>query len=237
VVIDEKLVIKMTRDGGCENMEVKGSLALTLNDEGMARAKVLLSRGATAAYQFQTHPQVNKAVFTSDAVIALKQPERPFPVGAPLGVLRWRAQGKDDREVPFTINCWPEEAGNGLINVNMEYALQRADLTLHDVLITVPLHSEETPRVVQANGMTKHNTRENVLTWHLNSVSQANASGSLEFNIKGRNVDAFFPITITFSSGDTLCPLEVTDLVTLEDERSLRYSVTKTMSVESYEID
>jgi hypothetical protein len=48
---------------------------------------------------------------SSDAVLGLKDPARPFPSGAPLGVLKWRLQTRDESVVPLSINCWPSISG------------------------------------------------------------------------------------------------------------------------------
>lgn len=118
------------------------------------------------------------------------------------------------------VNCWPEETGNGQVSVNIEYALQNEALTLNEVLVTVPLGSTDAaPRVVACDGAYKHNTRDNTLQWRIDSVSASNASGALEFTLAGRgvNADAFFPVTVTFNSTDTLCPLDVADVVPIEE--------------------
>ncbi len=48
VVIDEKLVIQMTRDGAVENMEIKGTLSLTIGNPDFARCALKLRRGDTS---------------------------------------------------------------------------------------------------------------------------------------------------------------------------------------------
>ncbi len=40
-------------------------------------------------------------------------------------------------------------------------------------------------------------------------IDESNSSGSLEFNIPGRDMDAFFPVQVMFKSPDTLCDLDV----------------------------
>jgi hypothetical protein len=82
VVIEERVVCQMSRDGACENMEVKGTLTLTVNNPDAGKCRVVLRRGDTSGYQFQNHPNINKPLFTSDAVLALKVQDREFPAGA-----------------------------------------------------------------------------------------------------------------------------------------------------------
>ena len=242
IVIEEHLTARVSRDGGVESVDVKGTLSLTVADDASARMKLVLDRGAgLSAFQVTTHPNVNKALFAAEGIVALKAPDRPFPVGAPLGVLRWRFAEKGGAEaeavLPLTLNVWPEEGAGGVINVNIEYTLTNTDLTLLDVVVTVPLgDSDATPRIVSIDGTHKHNTRANVLTWHVPSISADNASGTLEFNIKGRNTDAFFPVTVAFTASETLCPLGVAQALSLDDGRTLRAGITKSLVVDSYEI-
>jgi coatomer subunit delta len=102
IVVDEKLVVEMTRDGAVENMEIKGTLSLTINNPDAARCSIKLKRGDTSAFQFQNHPNINKPLFLSDALLQLKDTSREFPVGSAIGVLRWRSQTKDESRVPLT---------------------------------------------------------------------------------------------------------------------------------------
>ncbi len=45
---------------------------------------------------------MDKKLFQSDTVIALKNPEKPFPIGSEVGVLKWRYQSTDESSVPLT---------------------------------------------------------------------------------------------------------------------------------------
>lgn len=51
--------------------------------------------------QFRQHPNVGK-FNTTDRMVALKDPNRGFPVGPPLGVLKWRYAGRDETFVPLS---------------------------------------------------------------------------------------------------------------------------------------
>lgn len=141
VVVEERVTVRLSRDGGCEGMEVKGTLSLVVHDESAGRLKLLLKRGDDRQFQYQTHPNINKQLFTSDGVIAMKSLDKAFPVESSVGVVRWRWQAKDGDSdaVPLLLNVWPEAGAGGNITVNMEYTLQREDLTLNDVIVTIPL--------------------------------------------------------------------------------------------------
>lgn len=48
--------------------------------------------GANTGYQFKTHPNIDKQMYSNDNRLGLKDPDRPFPTGSPLGILKWRMQ-------------------------------------------------------------------------------------------------------------------------------------------------
>lgn len=57
-----------------------------------ARIRVATASGANAGYQFKTHPNIDKGLYSSEGVLGLKDPDRPFPTGSALGILKWRLQ-------------------------------------------------------------------------------------------------------------------------------------------------
>ena len=66
------------------NMDLSASPASLDHD---LVTQLLLARGeAASAFQFQLHPNLNKQAF-AEGTVALKAPERPFPVAQPLAVL------------------------------------------------------------------------------------------------------------------------------------------------------
>jgi len=58
--------------------------------------RVRIETGDTAGFQFKTHPNIDKALY-GDNLLGLKDPERPFPVGNPLGILKWRFEARARR--------------------------------------------------------------------------------------------------------------------------------------------
>jgi len=236
IVIEEKVVCAMSRDGACENMEVKGTLSLTVNSPDATRCKIVLRKGDTGAYTFQNHPNVNKPLFTSDGVLALKQADREFPTATAIGLLKWRSQHKDESRVPLTINCWPEDVGGGMINVNLEYTLQPSSkpIELNNVVITIPLGTASPPDIASCDGSHHHNPKTHTLEWAIDLIDESNASGTLEFNIAGRDSDAFFPVQVQFKSSDTLCDIDIGEVLSVADDSKIRFGKVKGLAVEEY---
>ena len=85
-----------------ESFDLKGTMSLTANSEEAARCKVLVpegcARGAAAGVTFQVHPKVEKKLWEADGVVTLKDAAKGFPVGRPVGILRWSLSSSD--EVP-----------------------------------------------------------------------------------------------------------------------------------------
>lgn len=238
-VIDEKISLVMSRDGALESMDIRGSLTLTINNPAASRCRVILKRQNVSGFQFQNHPNISKPLFSSDAVLALKNAEREFPVGNPVGVLRWRHPASDEARVPLLLNCWPEEIGGGTINCNIEFNKQEMShpLDLHNVVITIPLGTDAVPEVVSCDGLNSHNPREQTLSWHIDLIDDSNNNGTFEFNIKSRDPDAFFPVMVDFQSPTTICDIDVAEVQSLEDDSKLRCSASRGLSVDTFTIE
>ena len=105
VVVKEFLSLELMREGGLNNLELRGDMNLQISDPSLGRVKLVLAP-ASAAFgpelQFKPHPNVGKFVANRDRVVALKDPSRSFPIGQPLAVLKWRYAGKDETYVPLS---------------------------------------------------------------------------------------------------------------------------------------
>lgn len=53
-------------------------------------------------FLFQTHPNIDKKLFASQSLIGLKNPEKPFPIGQDIGVLKWRFTTQDESFMPLS---------------------------------------------------------------------------------------------------------------------------------------
>ena len=123
IKVDETISLTTSRDGGMESMEVKGIMMLAISDPNYTRVKVHFTKNDDANITYQVHPNVNKQLMQADNIIALKAPEKPFPVNTELGVLKWRFKTNDESFIPMTINCWPTVKSDGSCNVNIDYEL------------------------------------------------------------------------------------------------------------------
>ncbi|KAI2511846.1 coatomer subunit alpha [Fragilaria crotonensis] len=234
LVLEEKISVAMNREGSIESCEVKGTLTLTANTEAGTAAVVVVNKpviSKVSGFTFATHPKVDKKMYEKDGVLTLKG-GKGFPTGRGVGILRW-SYASDDA-APITVNCWPENEGNGTMNVNVEYELTRSDMTLIDVNILLPLGTSDPPAIEACDGDYKHDPVAGMMCWHFDKIDASNSSGALEFSIAGNNPDVFFPVRIMFKSEKLLCPIEVTGVTSSANGTSIPNMLLKSFSPESY---
>lgn len=233
--IEEKITLTCGRDGGLQNMELHGMIMLRISDDKYGRIRLHVENEDKKGVQLQTHPNVDKKLFTAESLIGLKNPEKSFPVNSDVGVLKWRLQTTEESFIPLTINCWPSESGNGC-DVNIEYELQEDNLELNDVIITIPLPSGVgAPVIGEIDGEYRHDSRRNTLEWCLPVIDAKNKSGSLEFSIAGQPND-FFPVQVSFVSKKNYCNIQVTKVTQVDGNSPVRFSTETTFLVDKYEI-
>lgn len=236
VEIEEKMNMTAGRDGGLQNLEISGLMTLRVSDENCGRIKLKLQSTNNKNIQLQTHPNIDKELFRTKNVIGLKNPAKPFPLNSGVGVLKWRFQTQDESEVPLSINCWPSENGSGGCDVNIEFELEKSDLELHDVVISIPVpHGSGSPNVSECEGEYTHDTRRGALLWQHTLIDGQNKTGSMEFSAVGCP-DDFFPVTMSFTSSKTYSGISVIDCVETESENPVKFGSDVSFITDRYEI-
>ncbi|KAJ3315784.1 Coatomer subunit delta [Blyttiomyces sp. JEL0837] len=234
VAIEEKIVVRVNRDGGLENMEVKGKMELRITDPAKAHLQIMMQTPQDSLTQFTAHPNVNKQLFPP--VLALRDTSRPFPTNQAIGILKWRLLTKDDSLIPLSINCWPSPSGSGSCDVNIEYELQVDHLELRDVSISIPYPGSADPVIHSAEGYPyKIERQRKTIDWLIPLIDQTNKSGVLEFTINEEDVGAFFPIRVSFVSNKSYCRVEAAAVTSL-DGTPIHFSQEAIVSPEDYSI-
>jgi hypothetical protein len=100
--VEDKLTVRIGRDGGVQTFELAGLLTLRVSNEQFGRIKIFLDNNDQRGIQLQTHPNIDKDLFRSKAQIGLKNPAKPFPMNTDVGVLKWRYTTQDESAVPLT---------------------------------------------------------------------------------------------------------------------------------------
>ncbi|XP_034939359.1 coatomer subunit delta [Chelonus insularis] len=233
---EEKLNVRVGRDGGVQYFELHGLVTLHISDEKWGRIRVQLENEDARGIQLQTHPNVDKDLFRTHGQIGLKIPTKPFPLNTDVGVLKWRLQTQDETALPLSINCWPSENGENGCDVNIEYELEHTDLELNDVLISIPLPVGCNPIVNECDGQYTHASRRNTLVWSLPLVDASSKSGSMEFSAPSTTPADFFPLRVSFTSKTSYAKIKVVDVLLVEDESPVKHSVDTVFLTDNYEV-
>ncbi|XP_024364738.1 coatomer subunit delta-1 [Physcomitrium patens] len=235
VGVEEKLVVVLKKDGGLENLEVQGNMSLVVQKEEDAYIRVQVESSANKLFNFKTHPNIDKNLYSDSNILGLKDPSRPFPTGNPLGILRWRMQSKQESLVPLSINCWPSVSG-GESYVNIEYEASRS-FDLQNVVIHIPLPAiRDVPTVNQADGEWRYDSRNSLLEWTITLIDNTNRSGSMEFVVPAADPNSFFPIDVKFSSNKTFCDLKVGSVVQTQNGNAVKFGRRTQLLVDSYQV-
>lgn len=109
VAIREQLSLTLNQSGGLKSFGLKGDLNLLISDASYNKIKLTLPELADdygADLQFKYHPNLFKGGEAEqgrlESEVRLKDEKRSWPVGQPLGVLRWKLGGKDESFVPLS---------------------------------------------------------------------------------------------------------------------------------------
>ncbi|GJN07489.1 hypothetical protein PR202_ga25325 [Eleusine coracana subsp. coracana] len=236
VTIEEKLNVVVKKDGGINNFDVQGTLALQVLNDADGFIQLQIENQDIPGLSFKTHPNINKELFNSQQILGAKDPNRPFPSGqneTPL--VKWRIQGMDESSLPLSVNCWPSVSGNETY-VNIEYEASEM-FDLHNVVISIPLPAlREAPSVRQIDGEWKFDSRNSVLEWSILLIDQSNRSGSMEFVVPPADPSTFFPISIGFSASSTFSDLKVTGIHPLKDGNPPKFSQRARLITANYQI-
>jgi len=230
----------MSRDGGLQALEVNGFLQLLVNDPACGKAHVPLTMGANAGFQFKTHPNIDKALYASQALIAMKDPNRPFPSGSAVGVLKWRLASTDEALVPLVINAWPTQTAANAWEVSVEYELATTvypQLEVHNLCVVIPTPVDAPPTITASAGTATYSRRDNTTTWQVPIIDASSASGTVELQLSGlASADALYPITVDFSAPSTLCACSVNEVKAADGSGAFPFAVSAVLAVDSYTI-
>ncbi|KAJ9104612.1 hypothetical protein QFC21_002110 [Naganishia friedmannii] len=253
VTIRERLSLTLLRDnGGLSNLDLRGDLDLRITSTDKSHLRLVLApppariTSITATpgnkdLQFQQHPNVGKfgpGGPDEEKTIALKNPERGFPINQGVGVLRWRLSSKDESLVPININCWPSPRGDGKCDVNIEYELEALDMVLQDMKIMIPLPSGAFPEITSSTSNYTYDSVSSHLIWTTDEVSSDSPSGSLEFvvDIPGDDTGVFYPVQVGFVSAQSLAGVSVARAEVVADGEQVEFSHETVLSVDQFEI-
>jgi diadenosine tetraphosphate (Ap4A) HIT family hydrolase len=233
--VDEKISATFSRDGFLQGVDVRGDLFIQVTDPAAAMVRVVLAPMA-ADFAAKTHPNVNKALFTSDNVIAIKD-SKPYPVGSTLGVLKYRAQALSaGTPLPLTISCWPAED-----SASIEVELENKNLVLRNVRLEFPIAAGVRATVDEATeGSTyTQDAATGRLIWVIPEISRnVNASCTLSVQLSAAAGDAsFFPARVFFESPTPLSGARIVAVQNVQTGAPVAHHVDAVLSADEYVIN
>ncbi|XP_045123061.1 coatomer subunit delta-like isoform X2 [Portunus trituberculatus] len=237
IVVAEDLVVHAGRDGGLKTMEIQGILKLRISDPDYGYIKVQVDNTDSRPIQLQTHPNVDRELWRSCGQIGMKMSNKPFPHNTDVGVLKWRFQTNEEKHVPLSINCWPQENGAGSCDVNIEYNLENLEMELSEVVITIPLAPGAPPPVInECEGEHEYSRAHCALVWRIPVIDKTAPTAAMDFTARGVP-DNFFPVRVSFNSTRMFCDIKVLGVVSTSDGAPINFSQETQMKTNVYEID
>jgi len=247
ITTTERLSLTLLQQGGLKSLELKGDLSLLISSATNARVRLALAPLPSVAaeldskeLQFKYHPNLARTGGgqSLEREIKLKDPSRSWPVGQPLGVLRWRVATKDESFVPLSINCWPSPSGDGTCDVNIEYELENEKLELHNLVISIPLPDGAYPSVGSHTGSWSMDPDTHALAWTIPHVSASSdsRSGTMEFSVSGEDPAAFFPVQVNFAAVGSMIGIEVTSVVQSDTSEDAPFSQEVSVTTDDYQV-
>ncbi|XDT02398.1 Clathrin adaptor complex small chain [Nakaseomyces glabratus] len=206
ITIKETINAEITRDGVISSSELKGVMELRINNPELAQAKIKLADSMDVkdhSYQFKTHPNIDKNVFTSSKTIGLRDSSKSFPSNDnSLGVLRWRKVGLPDDKalIPLDVSTWvsPSSDNDGLFEVTIEYESRK---DLENILFKVPVYTENVKineDINDSNAEIIAIDDEEGITIKVDSCPNG-SSGVVSLLVEAEFEDALFPLSIGFT--------------------------------------
>ena len=238
IAINEKLLVRLDKDGNVQHFEVRGELDIFVAKDQYSQITVRMDPKATQqGLDWKIHPNCNKPRFMESATIQLRDANKAFAVNAPNGVLKWRLLSQDSSRLPLLVNCWPSSGAGSLATVAVEYEARKG-LELHDVLVRIPIVAKGQPNVTGCDGDANYDSKNSVLEWSLPLIDSTNLAGNLDFELdqwRSNDTSHLFPINVQFTSTSSLCEIGI--LQVLLGDQPVKFSSHTVVSVESYTIE
>ena len=227
--VEEKFSATLNRDGGASSVDVRGDLFVNVADGSLGPVKIVLGR-INEAFNFKSHPNINKPLFTSDRVLVSKD-AKPYPLQQSLGILRWRLQTVGAIKLPISVNCWPSES-----SVSVEFELENPELSLKNVVITIPTGGAFPDVESVSCGNFTHDSSKGLLHWQIPSVDRgSNDSGTLDVNLnQAVPPTAFFPTRVQFVAASSVSGVVCQTVTTLAEGTPVQCGISYTCEADEY---
>mgnify|MGYP001179410282 CR=1 FL=1 len=251
--IKEVVSAQISRDGDIENSELKGTLELKIANPEYTNVsmKLNLNNPKDKAYNFKTHPNIDKSAFLNSSVLKLRDSKKSFPSNdQALGVLRWRqvSSNVDEAEalVPFKIQAWISQVEDDKYEVTFEYELNEKYETFGESMFVLPINQHSTAEITDFGDFDENAIEILGYDHSQGLVIKAdgfNASQGV-FTITVDNVESeesLFPINVSFANlsddvSNSLSNVSVAEVFTADEEPVEEYDMFVFVKNDSYAI-
>lgn len=193
VVIEEFLIVRMTRNGTVESCGVNGTLSLFAGDREHTKLEINTTIGDNVS-DFKPEPETDRAQFNKSKTLCLQNKNEDFPASNVL-LAKWSV---NNVRVPVFINCCISSNGDGFMTVTIEYNL---DSEFHGELIELTVQvPHPTTNVHVKNPDSIFEQELDSITVLAPTVTPDSPRGSLEIVAEADTEDQFFPMDVVFEA-------------------------------------
>ena len=251
--VKEVVSAQISRDGDIESSEVKGTLELKIAnpDYTSVSIKLNLNNPKDKAYNFKTHPNIDKAAFLSNSLLKLRDSKKFFPSNVQaLGVLRWRqvSSNADEAEklVPFKIQAWISPVEDDKYEVTFEYERNEKYEIFGEAMFILPISQHSTAEITDFGDFDENSIQILGYDQSQGLVIKTDGFNSSQgvFTVTVDNIDSeesLFPINVLFANlsedvSNSLSNVAVAEVFTAEEESVENYDTFTLVKNDSYVI-
>uniref|UniRef100_A0A0G4HZL6 Coatomer subunit delta n=1 Tax=Chromera velia CCMP2878 TaxID=1169474 RepID=A0A0G4HZL6_9ALVE len=228
VTIEEKLIAKLSSEGGVEEVTVEGALevkVLDVNKAGLAAFKITPE---DKRFKYKVHPNLNKQSY-ANGVLEVRDTSRAFRPNTPAALLKYKSTGSDESLLPISFNCWPSPTSDGT-EVVLEFEVLKKDVTVSDVCISIPCPTKVPPMITDPDFGSAEYTGGAII-WRLDSIGGTVGSGSFEFKAK-TDASSLMPIRVEGRTQKLVCALKILECHHMETGDAINCAIDEKASVE-----
>lgn len=234
-ILEEKITVQATRDGGLGGFDLRGEMSLQISDDDSTHIKANVSVPSIEGLQFMANPKMDRALFNNENVLALKDISKGFPINQTVGILKWKLIQKDASSLPFSVNCWLSPSDDGFCDVDIEFTLESKHLEFEDLCVSVPIPSGVYPEVGDCSGSSSFQEEDGVLVWELPLLSAEQPESVLHFRCETDDQgESFFPFNITFSAANLLSGIQVESVISTGTDETFSHSQEARLCSDEY---
>eukprot|EP01080_Neovahlkampfia_damariscottae_P008088 gene8088-12549_t len=220
--IEEEAEFEINRQGTVTDIDIKGHMFLVISEKDAGFIRVHMNEEVDSNFTPKTHPNLDKKLYSKENALGLKNTSKSFPTGNPLKVLQWTSNSKENSLAPFSVTCWPSANGSKGVSCTLEYELKNEDIELNDVKIIIPVPNSDV--TVEDVEFGTYSVKNNILTWQLDHITSDSSSGTLEFEVPSGDENSFFPISVQFSSLQTISNFKIDKVTSTQDDEEVIFS-------------